>query len=48
MWIKIAVGAVLGLIVGHFVPPGYALWVVLGVIGGYLVELLVGKKADQE
>lgn len=46
MWIKLAIGAIIGLIVGYFVPPGYALWVVLGVVGGYLVELFMGRKAN--
>ncbi|HEX6972543.1 MAG TPA: hypothetical protein VF234_10015 [Limnochordia bacterium] len=35
MWLKVAIGAVCGLVVGHFVEPGYPLWVVLGVAGGY-------------
>lgn len=38
MWPKVAIGAVAGLLVGHFVEPGYALWVVLGVAGGYGVD----------
>lgn len=39
MWIKLLAGAVLGFIVGHFVAPGYPLWVILGIIAGYLLEL---------
>ncbi|NLJ80376.1 MAG: hypothetical protein GX335_05065 [Firmicutes bacterium] len=39
MWIKLAGGAILGFIAGHFVAPGYSFWVVIGVIAGYLLEL---------
>jgi|GEM_PF-1083449 len=44
MWWKLAVGAVAGLVVGHFVAPGYWLWVVVGVVAGYLVEAYGRKK----
>ncbi len=48
MWVKLVIGAVAGLIIGHFVTPGYALWVVLGIIFGYLVDLGLGKKAKEQ
>lgn len=47
MWVKLAVGAVVGVVLGYFLPPGYALWVILGVIGGYLAELWSQKKAKK-
>lgn len=48
MWWKLAVGAVAGLIVGHFVTPGYALWVVVGIVAGYLVETYNQRQKRQE
>lgn len=48
MWLKLAIGAVVGLVVGHFVPPGYALWVILGIVVGYLVELWVTKDKTEQ
>ncbi len=39
MWIKLVIGAIAGLVVGHFVTPGYALWVLLGIILGYIVDI---------
>ncbi|MFO7318232.1 MAG: hypothetical protein FWJ64_00620 [Limnochordia bacterium] len=38
MWWKLAAGAAAGLVVGHFVVPGYWLWLVVGVVAGYLAE----------
>jgi len=35
MWWKLAAGAAAGLVVGHFVVPGYWLWLVVGVVAGY-------------
>lgn len=50
MWIKILIGAIAGLVVGHFVTPGYALWVIVGIILGFIVELASKKlrKSDEE
>lgn len=45
MWIKLIIGALAGLVVGHFVTPGYALWVVVGIIVGFLADLLTKKLA---
>lgn len=47
MWWKLAAGAVAGLVVGHFVVPGYWLWVVIGVIAGYLAEVYARRKKGQ-
>lgn len=44
MWIKLAIGAIVGLVVGYFVAPGYALWVVVGILAGYLVELWTQRR----
>ncbi len=38
MWLKIAIGAVVGLTIGSFVAPGYTLWVAVGALAGYGVE----------
>lgn len=35
MWWKMAVGAALGFAVGHYVAPGYPLWMALGVAAGF-------------
>lgn len=48
MWIKLAIGAIVGLILGHFLAPGYALWVVLGIIGGYLAEVWLKKRQKEQ
>lgn len=49
MWIKLAIGAIVGLVLGHFLAPGYALWVIVGIIGGYVTDVLLKKRAnDQE
>lgn len=48
MWWKLAAGAVVGLVVGHFVVPGYALWLVVGVVAGYLVEAYQQRKKRQQ
>lgn len=52
MWVKILVGAVAGLIVGHWVEPGYAIWVVVGIILGVVVDLImkaqVNKKTSEQ
>jgi len=39
MWWKLLIGAIVGLLVGHFVTPGYWLWVIVGLVAGYLAEL---------
>jgi len=48
MWTKLALGALIGLVLGYFLAPGYGLWVVLGVIGGYLAELWTQKRRKGE
>lgn len=48
MWWKLAAGAVLGLVVGHFVVPGYALWVVVGLVLGYLAEIYAQRRAKEK
>lgn len=48
MWWKLAAGAVLGLVVGHFVVPGYALWVVVGLVLGYGAEVLAQRKKEKQ
>jgi len=48
MWWKVGAGAVAGLVVGYFVAPGYALWVVVGVVVGYLAHILLERKGKRE
>lgn len=48
MWWRLAAGAVIGLAVGSFAPPGPALWLVLGVAGGYLADLALKRRAKGE
>ncbi len=45
MWIKLAIGAIVGLVLGSFLAPGYAFWVVLGIIAGYLTEVWLKKRS---
>ncbi len=47
MWVKLVIGAIAGLVVGHWVTPGYAVWALIGIILGALVDLVMrtqGKK----
>lgn len=48
MWIKLAVGAVVGLGLGYLFAPGYAFWVVLGIIAGYLADVWVNKRKKEQ
>lgn len=48
MWIKLAIGAIVGLILGYFLAPGYALWVVVGIVAGYLVELFTQRRKSKQ
>lgn len=41
MWYKLVIGAVAGLIAGHWVAPGYAAWVLLGMILGALTDVVI-------
>lgn len=46
MWIKLVIGAVAGLLVGHWVAPGYAVWTLIGIIIGALVEFLMKNNSE--
>lgn len=48
MWARMAVGALVGLAVGHFLAPGYAMWLTVGVVAGYLAELWTERSSRQE
>lgn len=48
MWIKLVIGAVAGLLVGHWVAPGYAVWTVIGIIIGALVDFLMKNNSVTE
>lgn len=47
MWGRMAIGAVVGLIVGHFIAPGYAPWLVIGVSLGYLTTVGLERAAQR-
>jgi len=40
----ILAGAVIGLIVGYIIPPGYCFWFVVGSISGYLTQRYFGDR----
>lgn len=44
MWIMLACGAVAGLVLGSFLTPGPAFWVVLGIAGGYVLAAWQKKR----
>ena len=44
MWWKLLVGGILGLLVGHYVAPGYWLWVIIGLILGYLGQVWADRR----
>lgn len=46
MWARMAVGAIVGLGIGHFTEPGYVLWMTLGVMAGYLAELWTARSRE--
>lgn len=39
MWVKLSIGAWCGFVLGHFISPGYASWLVIGVVTAYCIEL---------
>lgn len=43
VWWKMALGGAVGLAVGSLTEPGYAMWILLGVVTGYLWDIW-GKK----
>lgn len=43
VWLKLAVGAAVGLAVGHIVSPGYWLWLVIGVLAAFGAEVWVQR-----
>src|SRR5690606_41932792 len=45
MWWKIAAGAALGFVIGSFAPPGYPLWVTVGVLAGAGAALRLQRRA---
>ncbi|HHX01464.1 MAG TPA: hypothetical protein GX739_02205 [Firmicutes bacterium] len=50
MWIKLVIGAIAGLIAGHWVTPGYAAWVLIGMLLGALTDVVFNtffKNRDQ-
>ncbi|HHT36876.1 MAG: hypothetical protein ACE3NC_03640 [Candidatus Wallacebacter cryptica] len=48
MWVKIVIGAIVGLVVGHWVPPGYAVWVLIGIILGALLDFTAARYFKKE
>lgn len=38
MWVKVALGASFGLVLGSFLAPGHTTWIVMGVVAGYTAE----------
>lgn len=45
VWWKLLVGGILGLLVGQYVAPGYWLWVIVGLVLGYLGQVWADKRA---
>ena len=45
MWWKLLIGGIIGLGIGHYVIPGYWLWVIVGLVAGYFSQVWVDKKA---
>lgn len=48
VWLKIIIGAAAGLIVGHWVPPGYAVWALIGVVLGALADIVLNRYLKKE
>lgn len=38
------IGAIVGAIIGHVIPPGYFFWFVIGSLCGYLTQKYVGRR----
>lgn len=45
MWWRLLIGGILGLLVGHYLAPGYWLWVIIGLILGYLVDVWTERQS---
>lgn len=37
-------GAVVGAVVGHLLPPGYIFWFLIGALSGYVAQRFVGRR----
>ncbi len=48
MWVKIIIGAIAGLIIGHWISPGYAVWALIGIIIGALLDLVMKTQFNKE
>lgn len=46
MWLKLAIGAIIGLIVGHFVAPGYSFWLIIGVLAAFGAEVWATRSRE--
>ncbi|MEG6585638.1 hypothetical protein [Dendrosporobacter sp. 1207_IL3150] len=40
----ILIGAVIGVIVGHLIPPGHFFWFLVGGISGYAGQYFLSRK----
>ncbi len=38
----ILIGALIGVIVGHLIPPGHFFWFIVGGLGGYIGQCYIG------
>lgn len=48
MWARMAIGALVGLVIGHFTQPGYAMWIVLGITAGYAAEVWAQRSLERK
>lgn len=40
----VLIGALIGVIAGHIIPPGHFFWFIIGGIGGYIGQYYISRK----
>jgi len=44
MLVYTLIGAIVGVLLGHIIPPGYFFWFVVGAVSGYFLQRYTSHK----